>query len=85
MIDKENTSKFDKNTKFKWDFSIEMPEEGLDPIFRIRQLPERVFITEDVYNAIEENNIKNESKIEGIKLYNGFDYFKLINNKFVCI
>ena len=85
MIDRENTSQYDKNTKYKWDFNIQMPEEGLDPIFRIRQLPGRVFITEDVYRAIEENNIKKESKIEGIKLYNGSEYFKLINNKFVSI
>ena len=75
------------NTKIKynWDFGIEMPEEGLAPIFRIRQLPGRVFITEDVYRAIEENNIKKENKIEGIKLYNGYEYFKLVNNKFVSI
>jgi hypothetical protein len=84
-IDKENTSQYDKNTKYKWDFNITMQEEGLEPIFRIRQLPGRVFITENVYKAIEENNIKNENKIEGIKLYNGSDYFKLIDNKFVCI
>jgi len=85
MIDKVNTSQFDKNTKYKWDFNIELPEEGLDPIFRIRQLPGRVFITEDVYRAIEENNIKKENKVDGIKLYNGSEYLKLINNEFVCI
>jgi len=85
MIDKESTSQYDKNTKYKWDFNIQIPEESLDPIFRIRQLPGRVFITEDVYRAIEENNIKKENKIEGIKLYNGSEYFKLSGNKFVCI
>ena len=84
MINKVNT-KYDKNIKFKWDFNIEMPEEGLDPIFRIRQLPGRVFVTEDVYNAIEENNIKKENKIEGIKLFDGLYYYKLSNNEFVCI
>jgi hypothetical protein len=85
MINKENTSQYDKNTKYEWDFNIQMPEEGLDPIFRVRQLPGQVFITEDVYMAIEENNINKENKIEGIKLYNGSEYFKLIDNKFVCI
>jgi hypothetical protein len=72
MIDKVNASHF--NRKYKWDFNIIKPEEDIDPIFRIRQLPERVFITEDAYNAIEDYNKKTEDKIKGIKLYDGYDY-----------
>ena len=74
-IDKVKT-KIDKDSKFFWNFNIETPDEGLDPIFRIRQFPERVFITEDVFHAINENNIKKESKkIEGIRLYDGGNYY----------
>jgi hypothetical protein len=74
MIDKENTHHYIGNTNHQWnsDISIIRPEEGLDPIFRIRQLPERVFITEDTYNAIEDYNKKTEDKIKGIKIYDGY-------------
>jgi hypothetical protein len=79
-IDKVKT-KIEKDSKFFWNFNIEMPDEGLDPIFRIRQLPERIFITEDVFHAIDEYNIKKENKkIEGIKLYDGGNYYKSIDN-----
>jgi len=85
LIDNEDTSKFNKRTKYKWDFNIVMPEDGLDPIFRIKQIPERIFITEAVYKAIEEYNIKNDNKVKGINLYNGTEYFTLSNNKFINI
>ena len=70
MIDKDN-SKY--NTRYG-DFEIIKPEEGLAPIFRIRQLPERVFVTEDVCRAIQEYNAKTENKVKGIRLYKRFEY-----------
>lgn len=60
------------------DLSFIEPVESLDPLFRIRQLPERIFVTEDVRNAIDEYNAKAEKrmekKIEGIRLFGDSDY-----------
>ena len=74
LIDKITTNSFDKHTKHKWGFDPIKPEEGFDPIFRVRQLPERIFISEEAFNAINEYNAKAEDKIKGIRLYDGYDY-----------
>jgi hypothetical protein len=68
------------------DIEIIEPEEGLDPVFRVRQIPQRLFITEEARTAIDQFNLKKEDKedrIKGFRLYdtrcsdyidyNGFD------------
>jgi hypothetical protein len=54
------------------DFDIVEPAEGLDPVFRVRQLPQCLFITAEARKAIDAYNIKanNEGdRIKGFRLY----------------
>jgi hypothetical protein len=82
MADKElSNSKQDWRSR-KEDYAVIEPDDGLDPIFRIRQLPEQLFISEAAHKAIDEFNVKQENKdlgikIKGIRLFRGgsiFDY-----------
>jgi hypothetical protein len=53
------------------EFDIIEPDEGLDPVFRVRQLSQRLFITAEARKAIDAYNrkVNNESdRIKGFRL-----------------
>jgi hypothetical protein len=54
------------------DFEIDLPEEELDPIFRVRQLPQRLFITREARRAIDQFNRgtkDEECRLKGFRLW----------------
>jgi hypothetical protein len=54
------------------DFEIDLPEEELDPIFRVRQLPQRLFITREARRAIDQFNRSTKDqdrRLKGFRLY----------------
>jgi hypothetical protein len=67
MMDKEV---FDKHARLFTtdDYAVIEPYDGLDPIFRIKQAPEKLFISEAAHKAIDEFNAKQENNDLGIKI-----------------
>jgi hypothetical protein len=49
------------------EFEILEPVEELDPLFRVRQLPQRLFISQEAREAIDRYNIKEKEKTNRIK------------------
>jgi hypothetical protein len=80
MLDKDNSDKNAGRSKYFYHLEVFEPDEGLDPIFRIRQCPSRIFITEAIRDAIEKLKIKKqeENKIRGIRLYDGHDFLDYV-------